>query len=102
MIPVLDAVLLAALAILVLILPLDLLPALPAILKLDSSTILVKEDAPVSLDSTLIPPRPSNATNALPSTAQSVIPPDPSNASPVSLEPLSELETPAPVELDIS
>lgn len=100
MIPAVDAVLLAAPPILVLILLLDLLPVLLAILKLDFSSTQVKEDALASLDSILTPPKPSNATNVLPSTAQSAILPDQSNASPVSLEPPSELVIPAPVELD--
>ena len=102
MIPALDAVLLAAPLTLVLIPPLDHPPVLLAILKPDSSSTPMREDAPVFLDSILIPPRPSNAINALPFTAQSAMPPDPSNASPALLEPLLESETPAPVELDTS
>lgn len=102
MIPALDAVLLAAPLTLVLILPLDHLPVLLAIPKLDSSSTPMREDAPAFQDSILIPPRPSNATNALLSTAQSAMPPDLNNASPVSLELFLESETPALVELDIS
>ena len=102
MIPALDAVLLAALPTLVLIPPLDHPPVLLAIPKLDSSSTPVREDAPVFQDSILTPPRPSNATNALPSTAQFAMPPDLNNASPVSLELFLESETPALVELDTS
>jgi hypothetical protein len=102
MIPALDAVLLAAPLILVLILQLDLLPVLPAILKLDFSSIPMKEDAHAFPDSTLTPPKPSNAINALPFTVLSAMLPDQSNVLLVSLEPLLELETLALVELDIS
>ena len=102
MIPALDAVLPAAPPTLVLIPPLDHPPALLAIPKLDSSSTPVREDALVFQDSILTPPRPSNATNALPSTAQFAMPPDPNNAPPVSLEPFLESVTPALVELDTS
>lgn len=79
MILALDVVLQAAPLTLVLIPPLDHLPALLAILKLDFSLTPMREDAPVFQDSILTPLRPSNAINALLFTAQSAMPPDPNN-----------------------
>lgn len=100
MILTLDAVSLAAQPILVLIPLLLLLPVCTATLKLDSGTTLTMVPALVSLDFTLIPPRPSSAMLARPFTAPFATLPTLLNATPAPLEPSSTMSPrPAPAQL---
>ena len=100
MILTLDAVCLVALPILVLI-PLSLLlHACIATLKLDCGITLTTEPAPVSLDTILIPPRPSSAMPAQPFTVPFATLPTLLSATPAPLEQLSTMSLqPAPAQL---